>query len=85
MDLDLKRLNWLYRTLKERPPKEMANDPILLTLSGELWEIYKQHIRTEEFTVQNLVREIQADEILFVRLLSSARRAQEIAAEAATK
>lgn len=83
MEQTLKRLSFLYGALKEKTPKEMAGDPLLLTLSGELWEIYKQHIRTEKLTVQNISREIQADEILFIRLLSSVRRAQEIAAEAA--
>ncbi len=85
MDLDLKRLSFLYNALKEKTPKEMASDPVLRALSAELREIYIQYIRTEQYTVQNLSREIQADEILFVRLLPSVRRAQEIAAEAATK
>jgi ABC-type bacteriocin/lantibiotic exporter with double-glycine peptidase domain len=85
MDLDLKRLNFLYNALKEKTPKEMASDPVLRELSAELREIYIQYIRTEKYTVQNLSREIQADEIFFVRLLPSVRRAQEIAAEAATQ
>jgi ABC-type bacteriocin/lantibiotic exporter with double-glycine peptidase domain len=85
MDLDLKRLSFLYNALKEKTPKEMASDPVLRKLSAELREIYIQYIRTEKYTVQNLSREIQADEILFVRLLPSVRRAQEIAAEAATQ
>ena len=85
MDLDLKRLSFLYNALKEKTPKEMASDPVLRALSAELREIYIQYIRTEQYTVQNLSREIQADEILFVRLLPSVRRAQEIAAEAATQ
>jgi hypothetical protein len=84
MEKSLERLSFLYRALKEMTPKEMAGDPQLLTLSRELREIYKQYIRTEKFTVQNISRDIQADEILLVRLFSSVRRAQEIAAEAAT-
>lgn len=79
----LKRIDLLYRALKEKPPKEIAGDPQLLKMAAELWEIYKQHIKTEKLTAQVICREIDADEILFVRLLPSVRRAQEIAAEAA--
>jgi len=44
MDLDLKRLSFLYNALKEKTPKEMASDPLLRELSAELREIYIQYI-----------------------------------------